>query len=45
MIAACLARGLLVGSAGDTALRITPPLTLSAAQADQALSILEEVLT
>jgi predicted acetylornithine/succinylornithine family transaminase len=41
---ACRERGLLVGSAGDKTLRITPPLTISADEADQALSILEEVL-
>jgi acetylornithine/succinyldiaminopimelate/putrescine aminotransferase len=44
VMAACLDRGLLVGSAGATTLRITPPLTISAEEADQALSILEEVL-
>jgi len=44
VIAACLAHGLLVGPASATAIRITPPLTLTAAEADQALSILEEVL-
>jgi 4-aminobutyrate aminotransferase-like enzyme len=43
-MAACLERGLLVGSAGERTLRITPPLTISADQVDQALSILEEVL-
>jgi acetylornithine aminotransferase len=44
VMAACLERGLLVGGAGEMAVRITPPLTLSATEADQALSILEEVL-
>ena len=44
VIAACLEHGLLVGPASPTAIRITPPLTLTAAEADQALSILEEVL-
>ncbi len=43
-MAACLERGLLVGSAGPSTLRITPPLTISADEANQALSILEEVL-
>ncbi len=43
-MAACLERGLLVCSAGPNTLRITPPLTISADEANQALSILEEVL-
>ena len=43
-MAACLERGLLVGTAGERTLRITPPLTISADEVDQALSILEEVL-
>ena len=41
---AALEHGLLVGTAGDTALRITPPLTISADEADQAIEILREVL-
>ena len=41
----CLERGLLVGTAGDQALRITPPLTIEAQELDQALAILQEVLT
>ena len=36
--------GLLVGTAGETALRITPPLTISADEADQAIDLLREVL-
>ena len=44
VIATCLRHGLLVGPATPTAIRITPSLTLTAAEADQALSILEEVL-
>jgi acetylornithine aminotransferase len=44
VIAACLEHGLLVGPASPTAIRITPSLTLTAAEADQALTILEEVL-
>ena len=39
-----LAAGLLVGSAGDTVLRLTPPLTIDAAQVGLALELLEEVL-
>ena len=39
-----LERRLLVGTAGDTALRLTPPLTLSTEEAGQAIAILREVL-
>jgi acetylornithine/succinyldiaminopimelate/putrescine aminotransferase len=39
-----LQHGLLVGTAGDTALRITPPLTISADETDQAIALLREVL-
>ena len=42
--AACLAAGLLVGTAGDTVLRLTPPLTISGGEVDHGLSLLEEVL-
>jgi acetylornithine/N-succinyldiaminopimelate aminotransferase len=41
---AALEHGLLVGTAGETALRITPPLTISAEEADQAIDVLREVL-
>jgi len=41
---AALEHGLLVGTAGETALRITPPLTLSAEEADEGIEILREVL-
>ena len=41
---AALEHGLLVGTAGDTALRITPPLTISADETDQAIALLREVL-
>jgi predicted acetylornithine/succinylornithine family transaminase len=41
---AALEHGLLVGTAGETALRITPPLTISVEEADQAIEILREVL-
>jgi acetylornithine/N-succinyldiaminopimelate aminotransferase len=37
-------RGLLVGSAGDQVLRLTPPLTIGAAEVEQALAVLGEVL-
>ena len=39
-----LEHGLLVGTAGDTALRITPPLTISADETGQAIALLHEVL-
>jgi acetylornithine/succinyldiaminopimelate/putrescine aminotransferase len=35
---------LLVGTAGDTALRLTPPLTITPEEAEQAIAILREVL-
>ena len=41
----CLAAGLLVGTAGDTVLRLTPPLTISADEVEHGLALLEEVLT
>jgi predicted acetylornithine/succinylornithine family transaminase len=44
VIAACRERGLLVGSAGAQVLRLTPPLTVGAAEVDEALDTLEEVL-
>ena len=40
----CLARGLLVGTAGEHALRLTPPLTFTDEELEHGLSILEEVL-
>jgi acetylornithine/N-succinyldiaminopimelate aminotransferase len=45
VVAACLDAGLLVTSAGPTTLRLSPPLTVSAGEIDQAISILQEVLT
>ena len=39
-----LEQGLVVGTAGPTTLRLTPPLTLSADEADQAIAILLELL-
>jgi acetylornithine/succinyldiaminopimelate/putrescine aminotransferase len=44
VVAAALERGLLVGTAGETALRLTPPLTITAAEADAAIEILREVI-
>ena len=43
-VAACLERGLLVGTAGETALRLTPPLTIAPEELDHGISILEDVL-
>jgi acetylornithine/N-succinyldiaminopimelate aminotransferase len=44
VVDACRERGLLVGSAGARVLRLTPPLTVEAAELDAALVVLEEVL-
>jgi predicted acetylornithine/succinylornithine family transaminase len=45
VVAACLDAGLLVTAAGETVLRLTPPLVVSEEEVDQALSIVEEVLS
>jgi predicted acetylornithine/succinylornithine family transaminase len=44
VLSACLNAGLVVGSAGENVLRLTPPLVVSASEVDQALGILTEVL-
>jgi acetylornithine/N-succinyldiaminopimelate aminotransferase len=44
VVAGCLDAGLLVTSAGPTTLRLTPPLTVSADEVAEAISILQEVL-
>jgi len=44
VVADCLERGLLVGTAGESTLRLTPPLTLTAEELEHGLAILEEVL-
>jgi acetylornithine/N-succinyldiaminopimelate aminotransferase len=41
---AALEHNLLVGTAGETALRITPPLTISAEEADLGVDLLRETL-
>jgi acetylornithine/N-succinyldiaminopimelate aminotransferase len=41
---AALEKGLLVGTAGDTALRITPPLTISREEAQLGIDLLNELL-
>ena len=40
----CRALGLLVGTAGDNVLRVTPPLVVTPPEIETALGILEEVL-
>jgi predicted acetylornithine/succinylornithine family transaminase len=45
LVAACLDSGLLVSAAGETVLRLTPPLTIGPDEVAQAISVLEEVLT
>jgi acetylornithine/N-succinyldiaminopimelate aminotransferase len=45
VVAACLDAGLLVTSTGPTTLRLTPPLTVSAEEVAQAVSILQEVIS
>jgi acetylornithine/N-succinyldiaminopimelate aminotransferase len=43
-VAACLDAGLLVTSAGPNTLRLSPPLTVTAEEVAQAISILQEVV-
>jgi len=45
VVEAALAKGLVIGSAGPNVLRLTPPLTITAAEIDSALQLLSEVLT
>jgi len=40
-----LAHGLVIGTAGERTLRLTPPLTLTADEAELGISLLTEVLT
>ncbi len=44
VVADCFEHGLLTTSAGERVLRLTPPLTVSAAEVDEALAILAGVL-
>jgi predicted acetylornithine/succinylornithine family transaminase len=44
VVEACLDAGLLVTAAGEHVLRLTPPLTVGAAEVDAALELLAEVL-
>ena len=45
VVAAALEAGLLVGTAGETVLRLTPPLTITGDEITAGLSLLEEVLS
>jgi 4-aminobutyrate aminotransferase len=45
VVRACFRRGLLVLGAGQNAIRLSPPLVLTKAQADTALTILDQALT
>lgn len=44
LVDACRERGVLVLSAGPDVLRLTPPLVLSAAEADEGLTVIADVL-
>jgi predicted acetylornithine/succinylornithine family transaminase len=44
VVAAALEHGLVIGSAGESTLRLTPPLTLTEDEAKQGLALLAEVL-
>ena len=45
VVSTCLERGLLVTTAGENVLRLTPPLTILPEELDMALGTLEEVLS
>jgi 4-aminobutyrate aminotransferase len=45
VVAACFARGLLVLGAGKSAIRFSPPLVLTRAQAETAIGIFEQALS
>ena len=45
VIDAAMERGLLVASAGYDVLRFVPPLTVTNAEVDQAVSILDDVFS
>jgi acetylornithine aminotransferase len=44
LVGAALERGLVINCTAETVIRLLPPLTLSAAEADEGLAILEDVL-
>jgi len=44
VVAAALEQGLLIATAGDTVVRLVPPLIVERAHIDEALGILEEAM-
>ena len=44
VIASCVERGVLIGSAGERVLRFSPPLTITDDELGHGLAVLEEVL-
>jgi acetylornithine aminotransferase/acetylornithine/N-succinyldiaminopimelate aminotransferase len=44
VVASAFERGLVIGTAGPNTIRLTPPLTLTAEEADHAISIIKESL-
>ena len=45
VIASCFEQGVLVGSAGERVLRLSPPLTIADDELAHGLAVLEEVLS
>jgi acetylornithine/N-succinyldiaminopimelate aminotransferase len=45
IVAACLARGVLINCTADSVLRLLPPLVITEAEIDRALGVLAEVLS
>jgi acetylornithine/N-succinyldiaminopimelate aminotransferase len=45
VVSACLERGLVVGTAGERTLRLTPPLTIATTDLERGLDVLTEVVT
>ena len=44
MVAAALERGLLVTTAGDTVVRLVPPLIVTEAQIEEAIALLKAAM-
>ena len=44
LVQRCMARGLLVLTAGDAVLRMVPPLIITEAEVDRAVAILDQAL-
>jgi acetylornithine/succinyldiaminopimelate/putrescine aminotransferase len=44
VVAAALERGLLIATAGDTVVRLVPPLIIERTHIDEALEILEDAM-